>query len=195
MTIQLKNLHEWELVDLVVRRHWIAFVFLGMYLLGWIMFSIGFLSFIGWNSYSIFTMSIFWMFYGMFLYISWLNYELDLFVFTSSRIITVEQIGFLNRSVGETTLDKVQEATVETKWILANLFDYGTLTVLTAGSSRNFDMTFAPKPLEKARYVNNLCMKYRDSLFGNAQKSQRSPGTVQAAVQTHKQVEQTIGGI
>lgn len=61
------------------------------------------------------AITIFWLFYSLFLYINWVNYELDIFVITNNRIICVEQHSFLNRTVGETTLDKVQEVDVQTK--------------------------------------------------------------------------------
>lgn len=101
----------------------------------------------------------------MFLYINWLNYDLDLFIFTNNRIVCIEQIAFLNRSVGETTLDKVQEVNIETKGLLASLFDYGTLKIMTAGSTQSFDMTLCPRPMKHSRYINNLVDKYRDNLY------------------------------
>jgi len=68
----------------------------------------------------------------MFLYISWLNHELDLFVITNNRVICIEQKSFLNRAVGECTLDKIQEVSIETKGFFANVLDYGTVTLKTA---------------------------------------------------------------
>ena len=111
----------------------------------------------------------------MFLYVNWLNYELDIFVFTNNRLICVEQKSFLNRSVGETTLDKVQEVGVQTKGLFANIFDYGTLSIMTAGSTPSFDMTFSPTPLENQRRINNLVDKYRDLLYGGAHKKPNHP--------------------
>lgn len=112
----------------------------------------------------------------MFLYISWINYELDIFVFTNNRIICIEQKSFLNRSIAETTLDKIQEVNIETKGLLANIFDFGTLTIITAGSSPSFDMTYSPKPMVNARYINNLADKYRDHLFSGSKKQKLEGG-------------------
>lgn len=113
------------------------------------------------------------MYYSIFLYISWLNYELDVIILTNNRIVCVEQKTFLNRSVGETTLDKVQEVSIETKWLLANLFDFGTLKILTSGSSPSFDMTYSPHPMTSSRYINNLVDRYRDSLYGWGSKDEK----------------------
>ena len=173
MTIQLRNLRSWEKVDIVLRRHWIAFAFLAIYALWGLLFSLSLLSILG-NSTAIILMLIaFWMYYSLFLYVSWLNYELDVFILTNNRIVCVEQKTFLNRSVGETTLDKVQEVSIETKGLLANLFDFGTLRIMTSGSSPSFDMTYSPHPMKSSRYINNLVDRYRDSLYGWGSKDEK----------------------
>ena len=165
MAIKLKNLHKWEKVDFIIRRHWIAFVFLTLYFLWAVILTSTIPLLFGVNTYTLFFLCLFWMLYSIFLYVSWLNYELDIFIFTNNRVICIEQISFLNRAVGETTLDKVQEVAIETKWLLANLFDFGTLTIVTAGSTPSFDMPFSPKPLKSSRYINNLVDRYRDALY------------------------------
>lgn len=52
---------------------------------------------------------------------------------------------------------------MRTKGLFANLLDYGTLTLKTAGSTSNFDMTFCPKPMQCGRYINNIVDSYRDA--------------------------------
>lgn len=174
MSVQLHNLRPDEKVDLVVRRHWIAFAFLGLYAFWGIALTISLLI-VFQGSFVYFIISVFWMYYLLFLYISWINYELDIFVFTNNRIICIEQKSFLNRFISETTLDKIQEVTVQTKGLLANIFDFGTLTIITAGSSPNFDMTYSPSPMVNSRYINNIADKYRDTLFSGAGKQKQAP--------------------
>jgi len=162
----MNNLRSWEKVDIVIRRHWIAFAFLALYAIWGIVFTVSIFLVLG-TSASIWIMMIaFWMYYSLFLYVSWLNYELDVFILTNNRIVCVEQKTFLNRAVWETTLDKVQEVSIETKWLLANLFDFGTLRIMTSWSSPSFDMTYSPHPMKSSRYINNLVDRYRDSLYG-----------------------------
>lgn len=166
MAIELKNLHKWEKVVMVIRRHWIAFFFLGVYFVSALILTSIIFALFWISSFVIVSMTIFWMFYAMFLYVNWINYELDLFIFTNNRVICVEQVSFLNRAVWETTLDKIQEVGIETKGLLANIFDFGTLSIMTAGATPSFDMTFAPQPLKKSRSINNLVDRYRDALYG-----------------------------
>jgi len=160
--VKLKNMKPWEKVDTVIRRHWIVFVMVGLYAVGGIIFTAVIFGLFGFTTMSLLGMSAFWMYYSMFLYISWLNHELDLMVVTNNRVVVVEQKSFLDRDIGECTLDKIQEAGVRTKGLFANLLDYGTLTLKTAGSTTNFDMTFCPKPMVCGRYINNIVDGYRD---------------------------------
>ncbi len=165
MAVKLRNLRTGETVDTVLRRHWIVFVMLGVYALWGLMMSMFLLWIFGFTTPIVLLNVIFWMYYSMFLYINWLNHELDLIVVTNNRVVCVEQKSFLNRTVGECTLDKIQEVGVETKGILANIFDYGTITIETAGSTNNFDMTFSPHPMEKSRHLNNLADRYKEKRF------------------------------
>lgn len=166
MSIKLENLRSGEMVEKVIRRHWIVFVVMGMYAFWGLIFTLILPFVLGMGAIGFLAITIFWLFYSLFLYINWVNYELDIFVITNNRIICVEQHSFLNRTVGETTLDKVQEVDVQTKWLLANLLDYGTLRIMTAGSSQSFDMTYSPTPLKNSRYINNIVDRYRDNLYG-----------------------------
>ena len=170
MPIQLKNLREGEKVDSVIRRHWIVFALVGLYFVWGVFITVTLFILMGVSAFTCLLMTIFWMYYSMFLYISWLDYELDLFVITNNRVIAVEQKSFLNRAVGECTLDKIQEVGIETKGLFANIFDYGTVTLKTAGSTTNFDMTFSPKPMESSRYINNIVDRYRDAHSFKSQK-------------------------
>ena len=85
-----------------------------------------------------------------------------MFVITNNRIIFIEQKSFLNRSKTECNLWQVQEVNSTTNWLTANLLDYWILTITTAGSTSNLEMTFVPKASEKARQVLNIVDEYRD---------------------------------
>lgn len=157
--LNLKKLGKWEKVEAVIRRHWIVFLmiwvyaFLGigliviLYLIFWFVLWINILNI------------IFFMFLVVFLYIEWINHELDMYVITNKRIIWIEQISFLNREVSECSLDDVQEVNSKTKWLLANLLNYWSLTIQTAWNASNFHMDLVPDSLFYARKVLNTVEK------------------------------------
>ena len=139
--LELTNLRPGEKVEMVVRRHWIIFAFLVFYvLLGVIITTVAF-SFGWWSFFTMLSMIMFWMVYLMFMYIDWINSELDLFIVTNNRIIGVDQISFLNRTVSEANLWQIQEVNSKTKWILANLLNFWTLWVQTAWSTQTMTMS------------------------------------------------------
>lgn len=161
--IKLNNLREWEEIECVIRRHWIVFILIKIYILigiilSFIMFMIFWLS-----AFSILLNLVFWMFFSQYIVIAWMNHELDLIVVTNNRIICVEQVSFLNRAVWECNLGQVQEISTQTKWVLSNIFNYGTIIIKTAWNTNNFDMTFAPNVMQMQRQMLNIVDHYRDT--------------------------------
>ena len=160
--LNIDNLRPGEEVIMVVKRHWIIYLILILVFLSWILFTI--------LSYVLFWAStlnhliniVFWMFFSVLLYIKWLDHELDMYAITNNRIIWIDQISFLNRTVTECNLWQVQEVNSKTKWIFANMLNYWTLTILTAWNATNMIMDFAPNSMQEARKILNIVDNYRD---------------------------------
>jgi len=161
-SIKLNDLRPGEKPLMVIKRHWIILVKLWLYLFLWLLFT-G-LFYIFWNyAWAHLLVIIFWMIYSLFLYIEWINHELDLYVITNNRIIWIDQVGFLNRKVSECNLWQVQEVWNQTKWFLANILNYGTVKIQTAWNATNFTMDLSPKPIENSRKILNIVDHYRDT--------------------------------
>ena len=169
--LKLENLRDGEEVKLVIRRHWIVFVIL------WIHASVGFvinvvLHVIFWFELWVSMFSLVYLnWFIVFMYIEWINHELDMYVITNSRVIGIEQLWFLNREVSQCALNDVQEVNSKTKWFFANMFNYGNLTIQTAWNASNFKMNFVPHSLSMSREVLNLVEDYKSDL----DKTQKRP--------------------
>ncbi len=159
--IKLKNMRPWEKTLMVVKRHWIILIMLGVYFFMGMLIMLAIYSFLDWGLAHLLTI-LFWMPYSIFLYIHWLDHELDMYVITNNRIIGVEQISFLNRKVSECNLGQVQEVGSHTKGLLANLLNYGTVKIQTAWNATNFTMSYSPVPLSNSRKILNVVDAYRD---------------------------------
>ncbi|NCP76952.1 PH domain-containing protein [Candidatus Gracilibacteria bacterium] len=151
-----------EELKLVLKRHWIVYMYLGFYALFLVISSIilvmyhsSVFSFISGDIFSVFLI-IYWSAYLLFLYVTWVNNELDLFVITDQRIRGIEQISFLNRTISECSLDDVKEVNAQTKGLLENLFNFGTVSLHTASENSNFVMHFAPAPIDNASIIRNV---------------------------------------
>jgi hypothetical protein len=161
MNVSMDHLRDGEEIQVVLRRHWIVYIILVFYFILALAFSGILWGFFGLEAWVNLLLCIFWMVFFLFIYVEWLNHELDTFVVTSLRVIGIEQLSFLNRVVSECNLRQVQEVNSSTKGFFANVFNYGTITVQTAGSSTNFVMHFCPDPLDNARKMLNTVEKFR----------------------------------
>ncbi len=160
--IDLKDLRPWEKLVAVIRRHWIILIMLKWYLLWFTLFNVLMFGVFWFQLWISLIMIVFWMFFLIWLYIEWLNHELDIFIITDNRVIFVEQKSFLNRSKTECNLWQIQEVKSTTSWLLPNLLWYGGLRIVTAWSTDDLEMSFVPEPLEKVRTILNIADKYRD---------------------------------
>jgi len=165
--LNLENMRPWEKVSIVIRRHWIINIVLGLYVFLWIVITISLYLILWAWIWTNLLQIIFWLFYSLFLYIEWLNHELDLFIVTSCRIIGVEQISFLDRTVSECNLWQVQEVNNSTKWFFSNIFNYGSIYIQTAWSSTTLKMDLAPEPLQSSRKILNVVDEYRNRQRGS----------------------------
>lgn len=160
--LELENMRPWEEINMVIKRHWIVFLLLWVYFVVMFIFTITILVMFWFNVLSIFSMVILWLFFSLFMYVDWLNHELDMYVITNNRIIWVDQVSFLNREVSECNLWQVQEVNSRTKWLFANILNYWTILIQTAWSSTTLKMDLAPDALQKSRKILNIVDAYRD---------------------------------
>lgn len=160
---ELENMRPWEKVEMLIKRHWIVYFMLFIYFLLWVIITIIIFGFFKFNIFTNLIICLFWMVFSLFLYVERINYELDMFVLTNNRIIWIEQISFLNRTVTECNLWQVQEVNSRTSWFFANIFNYWTIDIQTAWSVTTLKMDFAPDSLQKSRIILNTVDHYRDS--------------------------------
>ena len=154
--LKLENMRDGEVVEKVIRRHWMAFLSVAIYSLIALIIIIAVYVVVWFNVWVNLWVVMFSMISILFIFVLWLNSELDLYVITNKRIIWVDQISFLNRKMSECSLKDVQEVNSSTRWLLANILNYGTLTIQTAGTVSNFHMSIVPNPLQTARQVLNI---------------------------------------
>ena len=160
--LNLQNLRPGEKILLVIKRPWVIYVLLLLFFLIWVGISIILFSVLGFDLIWNLTNIIFWLFFSIFLYIEWLNHELDMYVVSDNRVIWIDQISFLNRTVSECNLWQVQEVNSKTSGLLANILNYWTLSIQTAWNKTTLRMKFAPDSMQAARKILNVVDDYRD---------------------------------
>lgn len=162
-------LRENEHIILTLHRHWIILVFHFLYFIILFVSSIILLNYqttiidvlgsgLYWGG-----LSLYWIVFLTFILLDWINDELDLFIITDSRVIGIDQISALSRSVSECSLDRVQEVNAHTAGILQTIFGFGDVHIHTASETSNMVIRYAPDPIENARRINNVIQEYRKS--------------------------------
>lgn len=157
-----------EHLHMVVRKHWIIFVELGASLLFLLAMCVG-IYFIGefWHIPTLFTaLTIVWLLMiGLqYIFVNWVNDELDILILTNKRIIALEQIKFLDRKLSQASIDQVQEVNASTSWFLGNILHYGNLSIQTAGDASDFHLSQIGESLETSRMVHRYIDEYRHEL-------------------------------
>ena len=100
--------------------------------------------------------SVFELFILQFLYASFLDWYLDIWVVTDERIIDIDQSGVFGREMHELQLANLQDVTVQVRGILATLLGFGTISVQSAGAKSQFEFAGLPRPSDVAKRILEL---------------------------------------
>jgi len=90
-------------------------------------------------------------------------YRKSQLILTDRSLVEIVQRGLFNRKVSRLSMSNVEDVTCEQKGLLPTMFNYGTLTVQTAGEKDNFIFAFCPKPNQYAEEMLEARQKYADS--------------------------------
>lgn len=158
-----------EKVYIAVREHWIV---LAMRVAVWSILLIVYVAFyvIGkdvlpglFQGDAGIIVSIFSKLYIIFLLLSlfiiFVLYYLNLHIITDIRIVDIDQEGLFSHVVSELHLDKIEDVTSQTNGVLANVFDYGTVLIQTAGATERFEFKNVPNPAILTKIILDLYEK------------------------------------
>ena len=103
----------------------------------------------------------------LFFFAYFIDFYLDVLFVTNDRLVDMEQCNLFARTVSEVDLYRIQDITSEVKGISAHLFDYGNLTIQTAGVSQKFKLQNIPHPHRLRQQILDLAdadRKYHQGL-------------------------------
>lgn len=87
------------------------------------------------------------------LVISTVVYHRCRLIVSDKSVIQVLQKALFNRKISRLSMSNVEDVNVEQQGILPSMFNYGTLTIQTAGEEDNFVFPFCPDP---DNYANRI---------------------------------------
>jgi uncharacterized membrane protein YdbT with pleckstrin-like domain len=65
---------------------------------------------------------------------------MNAFIVTNQRVIDIDQSGFFNRRVSESTYEKIQDISFTVRGVWATLFRYGSVVLQTAGTNAQLEL-------------------------------------------------------
>lgn len=91
--------------------------------------------------------------------VSFLRWFFNIYIVTNERIIDIDFIHLLYKEFSEARLAEIQDITYKRAGILASLFDYGNVSIQTAGTLPNIEFLAVPKPSQVVEIISALSEK------------------------------------
>jgi di/tricarboxylate transporter len=104
------------------------------------------------------------------LFVATYVYRQSRIMLTDKSVVEVNQKSLFIRKVSRLSMANVEDVTAEQRGILATIFNYGTLTIQTAGTMENFIFTYCPRPNDFAHRVLEARQAYALSLEENQER-------------------------
>jgi hypothetical protein len=83
------------------------------------------------------------------------------------HLAQITQRSLVNRKISQLSLANVEDSHAEQRGILPTIFNYGTLTIQTAGEMENFIFTLCPNPTKYAEEILEAHQNYARELEGS----------------------------
>jgi len=146
---KLFNQKGYEKVEYIIRRHWVTFVPIIMFLVVLAILPLGvyFLLLNSLNKYlqnqiyyaaGVLLAGIYYLSIILFFYAYFTEFHLDLWIVTNDRLLDIQQKTLFARTVSEVDLYQIQDVTSEVHGIVPSIFNYGNIILQTAGAVPKF---------------------------------------------------------
>lgn len=107
------------------------------------------------NVISIFS-SLFYLVLLVALFIIYTLHYLNLHIVSAERIVDIDQVGLLFHEVSELNIETIEDVTSQTKGLIGNLLNYGTVFIQTAGATERFEFENVSDPARVASIILEL---------------------------------------
>lgn len=105
---------------------------------------------------SILGASLYYLSCYLFFYTNFVTFHLDLWIVTNDRLLDMEQNGLFHRTVAELDLYQIQDASSEVNGFFPSLFNYGNISLQTAGEIPKFTFKNVANPNQLREQILQL---------------------------------------
>lgn len=166
--VRVADLQDDEEILLYLRRHFVTNVpwmirAVGAVLVFPFMFyvnSFGIIDtdFIPYN-FIIFAVILYYQIVFSYMFIKYLSWYYNISLVTDKRIIDIDFSSLIYENVAATKLSQLEDVSYSQIGIIRSIFDYGDVTLQTAGTVSGFDFLAVPHPEKVIKTINNLIGK------------------------------------
>lgn len=90
---------------------------------------------------------------------NFLYWYFNVYIVTDERVIDIDFLSLMYKRVSDAPIAKIQDVTYSMGGLIRAIFDYGDVTVQTAGELPNFDFLAVPHPDKVAKVISDLMQK------------------------------------
>jgi uncharacterized membrane protein YdbT with pleckstrin-like domain len=126
------------------------------------------------------ALSLYYLLVWVLFFYAWIDYYLDVWIVTDTRIVNIKQNGLFSRSIAEVKLFRLQDVQAEVHGLLPTFFHFGNITIQTAGNETFAMFEQVSSPYETSREIMKLAeyqKKHHNEEEDEIQKPQPDQGT------------------
>jgi hypothetical protein len=90
---------------------------------------------------------------------SFLLWFFNIYIITDERIIDVDFFSLVYKNISAAKLDNIEDITATTGGAARSVFNYGTITIQTAGTKGEFEFQDVPQPAKVTALLNELLVE------------------------------------
>jgi uncharacterized membrane protein YdbT with pleckstrin-like domain len=90
---------------------------------------------------------------------SFLSWYFNVYLVTDERLVDVDFYSLIYKRISETKIDRIQDVSYSQGGIVESVFNYGTVTIQTAGEVPEFEFTSVPRPAQITKVLNQLTLQ------------------------------------
>ena len=103
---------------------------------------------------------IFWVALSFGLFVrSFLIWLFNVYIITDERIIDVDFNSMIYFNISNAKIENIEDVTASTSGPMAAIFDYGTITIQTAGERTEFEFSSVPHPAKVTKLLSELILE------------------------------------
>lgn len=105
---------------------------------------------------------LFWYLFTFgFILMSFLRWFFNIYIVTNERVVDIDFIHLLYKEFSEARLEKVQDLSYKSGGLFAAFFNFGDVSIQTAGELPNFEFDAVPRPERVLQTISELVEKVK----------------------------------